>query len=116
MGHTPGPWEWSIQDVSMAILCQSGDVLSGHVLALTPCESCADRAKAQGKGWAWGRCTTAREANARLIAAAPELLAALEAIDLARTTDEPRHWQRATELSDVALKKARGEAQDNGSL
>lgn len=35
-----------------------------------------------------------------------ELVAALQAIDLARTTDSPEHWARATVLSDAALAKA----------
>lgn len=49
-------------------------------------------------------------ANAHLIAAAPELYEALEAVELARNSDEPHDWQRATNLSAAALAKARGEA------
>lgn len=49
-------------------------------------------------------------ANARLIAAAPELYDALEAVDLARHTGAPHDWERATKLTDAALAKARGEA------
>lgn len=51
---------------------------------------------------------TERVANARLIAAAPDMLAALEAMDLARHTDAPADWQRATDLSDAAIAKALG--------
>lgn len=44
--------------------------------------------------------------HARLIAAAPELLAALQAVDLARTTDAAKDWKRATLLTDAAIAKA----------
>lgn len=52
-------------------------------------------------------------ANAHLIAAAPDLLEALEAVELARHSDEPADWLRATRLSDAAIARARGE-QDGG--
>ena len=45
-------------------------------------------------------------ANARLIAAAPDMLAALLAIDLARHTDAEADWEKATRLSDAAISKA----------
>jgi hypothetical protein len=47
-----------------------------------------------------------QEANARLIAAAPDLLAALLAVDLARHTDAEADWEKATRLSDAAISKA----------
>jgi hypothetical protein len=43
-----------------------------HVLSVSPCPSCCDRETE----WKWGRCLTPSEADARLIAAAPELLQA----------------------------------------
>ena len=49
------------------------------------------------------------QANARLIAAAPELLEALDAVELARMTDEPKHWDAATTLTAKAIAKARGQ-------
>lgn len=39
-----------------------------------------------------------------------QLLEALEAVDLARMSDAPNDWERATNLTDAALRKARGEA------
>src|SRR5690606_38771653 len=63
--HTPGPWEAS-DDV---ILCAAPDMAIGSVF---PC----DRDKsAYGTGFTYGEVT---KANARLIAAAPELLEALQ--------------------------------------
>jgi len=44
------------------------------VMTVGPCPACAERADGQ---WQWGRCQTPSEADANLIAAAPELLAAL---------------------------------------
>jgi len=48
------------------------------------------------------------KANANLIAAAPDLLEALKAIELARTTDETKDWLKASKLSDAAIAKAEG--------
>lgn len=52
----------------------------------------------------------AATANIRLAAAAPELYAALEAVELARNSDAKADWLRATALTNAALAKARGEA------
>lgn len=68
----PGPWQWEIHDHSMATLCGGGeDAIIGHVMSIGPCPACAERGKATG--WKWGRCHTPSEANATLIALAPEL-------------------------------------------
>lgn len=46
------------------------------------------------------------DANSRLISAAPDLLEALLAVDMARHTDAEADWIRATALSDAAITKA----------
>lgn len=78
---TPGPWSWVIQDVSMASLMgpdrldeqEEGD----HVLSLGPCANCVKHAGGPTGQWKWGRCRVPSEEDARLIAAAPDLYAAL---------------------------------------
>lgn len=45
-----------------------------HVLSVSPCRSCEKRATE----WEWGNCLTPNLADATLIAAAPELLEALQ--------------------------------------
>lgn len=78
--HTPGPWNWVVHDHSLASLGPGRDPGLGDplVLATGPCSGCAERA--EPKEWKWGRCQTPSLANARLIAAAPELLEALESM------------------------------------
>ena len=63
---TPGPWEWSVHDHSMATL-HGPDMMRDHVLAVGPCRACIERVK-DGE-WKWGRCTTPTEVNANLLAA-----------------------------------------------
>ena len=77
--HTPGPWKWGIMDISTAVLhgLRDGiyDVEMASVMHVSPCPSCISRAKDNGDtNWKWGRCTTPSEYNAKLIAAAPDLL------------------------------------------
>lgn len=68
--HTPGPWKWTAEDSSvLALYGPRGD--EDHVLWSEICPAC------QKSG---GRCTAPNDANARLIAAAPDLLAMLEEI------------------------------------
>jgi len=81
--HTPGPWEAG----DGVILCADPDMAIGSVF---PC----DRDKSpHGSGFAYGEVT---KANARLIAAAPELLEACKALD---------HW-----LYEVGSARANGES------
>jgi len=109
--HTEGPWHWVIEDHSMATLGVGDDPGSGDpfVLALGPCESCADRANP--KEWAWGRCHVPTEANARLIAAAPDLLEACEAMLAVSDSPEPIVAQViAVSKARAAISKAGGES------
>ena len=77
MSHTKGPWTWHPQDHSMAMLTGPDD-MRDHVMSVGPCQSCADAAAGRGEGWKFGRCTTPTIEDARLIAAAPELLSCLK--------------------------------------
>lgn len=94
-GFTPGPWkvggEWP-----QIVAVYAGSLYIAHANT--------------GAGSDWinnvnplGR--DVAKANAHLIAAAPELLEALEAVELARNTDEAKDWERATKLTDAALAK-----------
>ena len=72
--HTLGPWMWVKEDDSMLSLeTENGNGLD-TVLFITRCKSCQDR------DFDRFRCGIPNDANARLIAAAPELLEALEAV------------------------------------
>lgn len=78
--HTPGPWEWVMHDYSMASL-EAGDSIGWGelvVVSVGPCEACAERRKENG--WRWGGCGTPSEPDALLIAAAPDLLEALQKV------------------------------------
>jgi hypothetical protein len=98
-GHTPGPWvaaEWVDNDAALAGYSISAN---GFLLPLSTAEG--DIVEA--------------EANARLIAAAPELLEALQALRLAREQDKCRSWEKgvpyfakAEALADAAIAKATG--------
>lgn len=87
--HTPGPWE--------------------HVRLSGTCGPNAIRMAYNAKQTFYGVRVVARAEDAQLIAAAPDLLEALLAVNLARHTDAPADWQRATDLSDAAIAKARGD-------
>ena len=70
MSHTPGPWEWIAEDNGdLLILCRDGDIFEGFVLETKKCTSCYGTES---------RCTLPTLDNARLIAAAPDLLFAAE--------------------------------------
>lgn len=112
--HTPGPWSWLVHDVSMASLGVGSDPGMGTplVLNVSPCRSCID--SASPNEWEWGRCTTPSEADARLIAAAPELLSAIiDLADAARTAcNAGQHSELVQALfdADYAIAKAHGVA------
>lgn len=66
--HTPGPWRADILDSYGRFEIRQSD---------------GGRMFAQGRSWGDGATAETQEANARLIAAAPDLLAALEAMVIA---------------------------------
>lgn len=109
----PGPWTWDIHDYSMATLCGGGeDAITGHIMAIGPCEACRDRAR--GGAWVWGRCQTPSEPNALLIASAPDLYEALSEARLQIAYLHEKFKETGTGNSvlskiDAALSKARGE-------
>ena len=70
MMHTPGPWKWSVDDPQVLILHAGKDYIGNtNILHAERCRACADRD---------ARCGWPKEEDARLIAAAPDLMAALE--------------------------------------
>lgn len=86
--RTPGPWFTSKPNNGGGILIKP---IPGQVIA--QCDESPEM-----------------EANARLIAAAPELLEALETAKKLLETAELHHLLQMFPLIDVAIAKARGEA------
>ena len=93
--HTPGPW---IVDEACLVWAEA----AGEYVALTDHDDAAPIPMEQ------------REANARLIAAAPELLEALEALSPHRTGyGQSMDWQaynEAQKKARAAIAKAKGES------
>ncbi|NCC61603.1 MAG: hypothetical protein EOM12_11820 [Verrucomicrobiae bacterium] len=99
MKHTPGPWEARL---GMGWYVMAGGMTSGAMLVT-------------------GRSDSESKANAHLIAAAPEMLEALEKVmeasNLGEVADESDDawiaWinasRKAVDLAEKAIKKARGE-------
>ena len=88
--HTPGPWEITVDQYGNLDVTMEG---AGDMLA-------------DLKG-----CPNA-EANARLIAAAPDLLAALEALrgDLLRYPNDDARREAIVNAAEAAIAAARGDA------
>ena len=86
--HTDGPWFTSMPNEGGGILIKP---IPGHVIA--QCDELPEM-----------------EANARLIAAAPELLEALEAAKRLLETAELHHLLQMFPSISAAIVKARGEA------
>lgn len=87
--HTPGPWR------RVDCYIYGGPPGTGsHVADASPFGPMADAGVA--------------DANARLIAAAPDLLAALEA--LMHTTEDDLHYLDVCQRARAAIRKARGES------
>lgn len=91
--HTKGPWQWAASDI------QDGRYSIHHN---GPIAYCGDTTASPGDG----------EANARLISAAPDLLAACEAA-LAWISDpasfQQNHIDDVAAACEAAIAKARGE-------
>jgi hypothetical protein len=107
----PGPWNWEVHDHSMASLCGGGeDAIVGLIMSISPCGACQDRA--DPKEWVWGRCCTPLIENARLIAATPDLLAALRHCETVMMIVEPRshraEYLEALRGAKAAIAKAEG--------
>ena len=89
--HTPGPWAWHEQDGSLCILGQDGcDLGPGSVLNVNRCRGCWDKHVASGGGGPL--CGYPNEADARLIAAAPDLLAFAECVEAYNQSRTSNDW------------------------
>ena len=96
--HAPGPWKWVMEDPEcMALYGPNG--LWDHVLWTQICPACAERGN---------RCTAPNEANARLIAAAPDMYDALKSLENDAGQMPPFMW----DIVQAAIAKA--EATDEG--
>jgi hypothetical protein len=107
--HTPGPW---FIDESKGPILQGGAKATVGVWAQArfdeACDSDDDEIEPEDEKWvcgAWGTLSHEDIANARLIAAAPDLLEALE--DLLSGRDSDIDWRVAAR---AAIAKAKGEA------
>lgn len=103
---TPGPW-WN---ESGTIHCKNPKVWTGE------CHSCVHPAIVNDVYWKSDNPDAEHEANAALVAAAPDLYAALEKIrticeSLCGDADEQCAIIEIREIAKSALAKARGEAQ-----
>lgn len=107
--HTPGPWRVIIDD--------DGNPLSGRPGVFASDELDCGIVHWDGfvqEYWRSARGDKEIHANARLIAAAPELLAALEAVldsSGARGTYHALRYADAVEAAEAAALKAKGENQ-----
>lgn len=105
------PWVWAVIDYSTAILYEAdSDPEEGCIMDVHPCGSCMDRAKEKGDDWKWGLCTTPSEKDAQLIASAPELLLALQALlKVVNFKDSDFEHLRSAQINaEEAIKKATG--------
>jgi hypothetical protein len=97
--HTPGPWMWDSDPVKGDPLNRVRFRVVSRGKTVTQCYYSSSDEQA--------------EHDARLIAAAPELLEALQALRLAREQDKYPSWEKgvpnfnkAEALADVAIAKA----------
>jgi hypothetical protein len=93
--HTPGPWQMDDEHFE-DVYAESGEL----VVAAYPF---VDAKRPEGERIA------EQKANARLIAAAPELLEALDlALGLSKGKYSPEAWDDWLEKADTAIRKAKG--------
>lgn len=102
--HTPGPWELSTRLYVHGILDSKGLAIAFQDVApQVDCGSITSR----------GRTPEETLANARLIAAAPDLLEALEALKTANGANNFQGWhssfEEAIAKANAAIAKAKGE-------
>lgn len=70
---TQGPWHWVGHDYSMATLQGPAEDWD-HVVSVSPCQACMDRARDAGDvDWKWGRCTAPSQDDAYIMQMAPLL-------------------------------------------
>jgi hypothetical protein len=100
--HTPGPWE--IYPAPIASGQEAKDLLCEQVDYTSPIGSVLYMLNAGGKCPAITGCGPTSEANARLIAAAPDLLEALEAL---RSVVEATDYRSFTELAAASINAER---------
>lgn len=101
-----GPWSWCVHDSSTATLCSKEDSIGGHIMDVSPCQSCQD----SHDEWKFGRCTTPTEAHAELIASAPDLVALC--VELHQALKEAEEARTRAELRADMIQEAAVEAAD----
>ncbi len=88
--HTPGPWQFKELSLGEGFEISGTEYSNNYALC-----------SAVGKSW--------EEADAHLIAAAPELLEALQSIMSSKVESNPELWHRAKLAACAAIAKATGE-------
>lgn len=112
--HTPGPWK---AEQGGRITSANGWLLASawHTEYVVPD---ANEDRLPGESWLDARkrirpdvdrIEAAIEANARLMASAPDLLAALIGLCAAASKTDPQHWRDARADASAAIAKATGE-------
>ena len=99
MPHTPGPWYTEEPAGGFSTLRQEGTNKLVFFLAY-PNVALAERAMSNEE----------KHANLVLVAAAPELLAAMEGLVSAQVDSNPKKWSAAIDVAVAAIAKARGDA------
>ncbi len=107
--HTPGPWAWEVCDPSLTALGTSdgrgGVDLAREVLSVVRCKACQKDPEHR-------RCMMPNDADAKLIAAAPDLLEACVAFLTAYKTCDG-DMRTASQMAAVAVDKVISESHAN---